>query len=86
MKYIVVDVREPDEYADSHVKGAINMPSSDLERNAENLAGISKDAPIIVYCRSGKRASASQEILQGWGYTNVTNGVSQEKVEAEYGI
>jgi phage shock protein E len=86
MDNIVIDVREPDEYSSGHVDGAINLPSSKLSASEDELKDVTKDARIIVYCRSGNRANAAQEIIRGWGYTNVTNGVNQEKVEAEYGL
>ena len=47
MKPVIVDVREPFEYADSHVKGALNIPPSELMAGAKKLEGVAKDAPII---------------------------------------
>ena len=40
-------------------------------RNAINNENISKDAKIIIYCRSGNRSKAAQERLNDMGYTNV---------------
>jgi phage shock protein E len=86
MKYTIIDVREPDEYNIGHVKNAINMPSSVGMNSAKILKDVSTDEAIIVYCRSGKRADAAKTIMEGLGYSNVINGVSQQQVEAQYGL
>lgn len=86
MKPVIVDVREPFEYADSHVKGALNIPPSELMAGAKKLEGVAKDAPIILYCKSGSRSNVSMHILHGLGYTNLTNGINQQQVEAKYDV
>ncbi len=84
MQYFVLDVREPDEYLGGHVKGAINIPSSEMSSVNVRLSEIPKDLPIIVYCRSGKRASAAKDLMESIGFIDVTNGISQEQVEEKY--
>jgi rhodanese-related sulfurtransferase len=84
MNYVIIDVREPDEFASGHVKGALNIPPSKLMSGAKKLKDIPKDAPIIVYCRTGSRSNTSAHILQGLGYTNITNGINKEQVEARF--
>ena len=86
MKPVIVDVREPFEYADSHVKGALNIPPRELMAGAKKLEGVAKDAPIILYCKSGSRSNVSMHILHGLGYTNLTNGINQQQVEAKYDV
>lgn len=44
----LVDVLPPEEYRESHIAGAINVPLKELDREA--TAGLRKDAPVIVYC------------------------------------
>jgi rhodanese-related sulfurtransferase len=44
----LVDVLPPDEYAESHLPGAINIPLKELNR--ETTARLQRDAPVIVYC------------------------------------
>jgi rhodanese-related sulfurtransferase len=44
---LIIDVREPKSYAKEHIKGAINMPASEIEKR---LPEIPADKPIIVYC------------------------------------
>lgn len=43
-----MDVLPPEEYGESHIAGAINIPLKELDR--ETTAGLRKDAPVIVYC------------------------------------
>lgn len=44
----LVDVLPPEEYGESHIAGAVNVPLKELDR--ETTAGLRKDAPVIVYC------------------------------------
>ena len=45
----------------------------ELEENAEAIVGSDKDAPILIYCGSGRRASKAKEVLESKGYTKVLN-------------
>lgn len=45
--------------------------SSDLDLDTDN---VDKDAPVVLYCRSGRRASRTKEILERRGFKNVLNG------------
>ena len=57
---IFIDVREEYEYLMGHVKDAINLPLSKLSTSINNLmADIEKEAELVIYCRSGARASAA---------------------------
>ncbi len=84
MSNVVIDVREKDEFATGHVKGALNIPPLKLMKGAKQLVGVPKDANIIVYCRTGSRSSVAAHILHDLGYTNVTNGINKEQVEARF--
>lgn len=86
MKLVVIDVRETFEFATGHVKGAINIPPSDLMAGAKKLANVDKDAPIVLYCRTGSRSNVGIQILRGLGYINLTNGVNKQQVEAKYSL
>ena len=67
---IVVDVRTPEEYADSRIGDAINIPVEDIgEEMPEELPDL--DAKIMVYCRSGVRSKNAAEKLLGLGYKNI---------------
>lgn len=67
---IVVDVRTPEEYADSRIGDAINIPVEDIgEEMPEELPEL--DAKIMVYCRSGVRSKNAAEKLLDLGYKNI---------------
>ncbi len=68
--FTLVDARSPEEFLASHVDGAINLP---LDRvAAENPAlPAAHDEPIVVYCKTGKRAAAVAQALAALGYANV---------------
>lgn len=85
MNRIVIDVREPSEFARGHVNGAINIPPMAIMRGAKDLTGVPKDTELILYCVSGSRSSASINILKQLGFTNLVNGVNKDQVRAKYG-
>lgn len=86
MQYTVIDVREPEEYQSGHVNGALNIPPSELMTGAEQLADLPKDREIIVYCRTGSRSNVAMNILGTLGFTNVTNGINKDQVEAKFDL
>lgn len=67
---MILDVRTADEFAEGHVPSAINISHDEL---ADRLAEIeaAKEAGLIVYCRSGRRAGIAEELLLGQGFSNV---------------
>ena len=68
---LLIDVREPDEFAADHAENAKNIPLGDIE--AGKLTETTKTVKIYVYCRSGKRAGVAKTALEKQGYTNVEN-------------
>lgn len=73
---ILLDVRSPEEFADGHIEGAINIPHTEVEgRMAEIVAQTGEDGsrPIVVYCRSGRRSGLAKEVLVQHGLLRVTN-------------
>jgi molybdenum cofactor guanylyltransferase len=69
----ILDVRQPDEYEEGHVPGAVLIPLDQLnDRHAE----VPTDADVYVVCRSGGRSAAAVQALNGAGYrtTNVAGG------------
>jgi rhodanese-related sulfurtransferase len=67
----LVDVRSPQEFAQSKVKGSVNIPLDTISRQ---IAKFKDKKHIIVFCRSGNRSSQAKSILQRNGFTNVVNG------------
>lgn len=84
---LIIDVREPFEYASGHVEGAINLPPSELMKigtDQSPLKDVAADAEIIVYCLSGSRSNVAKSILEQNGYTNVINGINRDHVESKF--
>lgn len=64
----LVDVREPYEYAEGHVPGALSMPLAQVVALAADLP---KDRPLYVICRSGNRSLQAAEALVEAGFQDV---------------
>lgn len=69
-EFILLDVREPHEFDQGHIPGAVLMP---VGRLADNLQHFNRHCEIIVYCRTGGRSSRAAEVLRKAGFKNVTN-------------
>jgi len=69
---LLLDVREPDEYAEGHIPGAVNLPL-DRIRAGEELLPQDKDGLILVYCLTGRRAGRAVKALTALGCTRVKN-------------
>lgn len=54
----IIDVREPEEFAQGHIKGAKNIPLGDIEKR---MREIKRDKPVLVVCRSGRRSAIAAE-------------------------
>jgi rhodanese-related sulfurtransferase len=68
---VLIDVREPNEYATGHVKGAINVPLDDLPARVEDVPDAE---PVYVICQAGNRSSRGADILIDLGYQAVSVG------------
>ena len=68
--YVILDVREQDEYDAGHISGAILIPYTQIEAKANEMLP-DKDQLILVYCRSGRRSKIAAEALAELGYTNI---------------
>jgi len=68
----VVDVREPDEWANGHVPGAIYIPRGYLELRIEEKVP-DKSQEVVVYCAGGTRSAFGAKSMQELGYKNVTS-------------
>lgn len=73
---VVLDVREPDEFAEGHIPAAQNKPLSVLQQ--DDFSELSKEEQYIVICRSGNRSQTASGILVNAGYKviNVSAGMS----------
>jgi sulfur-carrier protein adenylyltransferase/sulfurtransferase len=69
---VVLDVREPDEYAQGAIPGAVHLVRGHLEMQVEGKIP-DKSKPVIVHCASGVRSAFAAKTLQDLGYTNVAS-------------
>ena len=85
--FTLADVREPEEYREGHLAGAVNLPvqqilkitdQSGFFEDPEKFRGISRKRPVIVYCSHGGRGMQAARLLSGAGYqaVNVYGGLS----------
>ena len=70
-KAVLVDVREPGEWKEGHVEGAISLPLSSLKKDADTSAlehQLPKDKIVYTHCVMGVRALKAAQILEKLGY------------------
>lgn len=78
----LIDVREPAEYEAANI-GGILIP---LQTIPQHMDKISKDKPVIIMCRSGKRSASAINFLEDNGFTNLANltgGILDWKMEID---
>ncbi|HMS84768.1 MAG TPA: rhodanese-like domain-containing protein [Nitrospira sp.] len=73
---LIIDVREPQEYAAGHVPGAINIPRGVIASQIWNHVGSSDkadvDRPIVLQCQAGRRATLAAQTLSELGFTQTS--------------
>ena len=69
---VVLDVREPDEYDQGALPGALHIPRGHLEAQIEGKV-LAKDSPIVVYCAGGVRSAFAARTLGELGYSDVVS-------------
>ena len=68
---VILDVREAEEFAAGHIKGAVLLSVGSItEESAAEVIG-EKDTMVLVYCRSGNRSKTASGKLVALGYSNV---------------
>lgn len=86
-KFDVIDVRTPDEFRESHLKGALHLDvmQPDFLQKAEKL---DKSKAYKLYCHSGNRAERALEFMKNQGFTKLENlgGLEQasSRLDREY--
>ena len=68
---VVLDVREQHEYDAGHIAGARLLPVGRIDEASAQAVIPSKDAVVLVYCRSGNRSKTASQALAELGYTAV---------------
>jgi hydroxyacylglutathione hydrolase len=67
---VLVDVREPGEFASGHIAGSINIPQAELATRIDELP---KDRPVVTICLSGARSFRSAQFLAQAGFQDVAS-------------
>ena len=67
---VLVDVRTPEEFAEGHIEGAVNINLQGPDFEGE-IAELDPSATYVVYCRSGNRSATAAEIMADAGFTDV---------------
>ncbi|SBS28157.1 Thiosulfate sulfurtransferase PspE precursor [Marinomonas aquimarina] len=75
----LIDVRTIQEFEQEHLSGALHIPLSDISTMANSL---DPSATVVVYCRSGNRASHAKQTLHDMGFKQVINGGGLEEMKA----
>ncbi|MCI0783888.1 MAG: MBL fold metallo-hydrolase [Chloroflexi bacterium] len=65
---LVLDVREPDEWAVSRIENALHIPLGSLQ---DRLAELPRDRPVLAYCGAGQRSSSAASVLERAGIETV---------------
>ena len=73
---LLIDVREPEEYASGHIPGAVNVPLSSFDG-----AGLPRDRALFLYCQRGIRSARAAARLKKRGYTKAKSigGIAKYK-------
>jgi rhodanese-related sulfurtransferase len=67
---LIIDVREPQEFTQSHIETAVNIPLSKLSEQLSKLEAHKKD-PMLIVCQNGTRSSSAGKILTKAGFEQV---------------
>ena len=68
---VLVDVREEAEYITGHARDAELLPVDELDAESAGLQIGTKETPVLVYCRTGRRSREAAQKLEELGYTEV---------------
>lgn len=69
---LVLDVREDNEFTGGRIGGARHIPLGVLKQKVSDIERF-KEAPVVVYCRTGARSAVAASQLVAAGFTDVTN-------------
>ncbi|MFC4005129.1 rhodanese-like domain-containing protein [Prauserella oleivorans] len=70
---VLLDVREPDEWAAGHAPGAVHIPLGELPSRTDELAELPDDRPVYVICRTGGRSARATAWLNAAGLADAVN-------------
>lgn len=79
---LLVDVRQPEEFASGHIDSAINIPLGDVESQLETFE-VFREKKIILYCNTGNRSGQAAQLLIKNGYEKIYNADGVKEYEYE---
>jgi phage shock protein E len=71
-RYTLIDVRTAEEFAEGHIKGALNIDYFGATFSDE-ISKVSSEKPVLVYCRSGNRSGKAMQIMYDLEFKKVYN-------------
>lgn len=88
-KSILLDVREPQEFALAHIEGSILIPMQSIPAELQRLEGMADEGDLLVLCHHGVRSLQVAAWLQARGIENaesITGGIDRWSVEIDSSI
>jgi adenylyltransferase/sulfurtransferase len=70
--FVLVDVREPNEYEINKIPGSVLIPKGEF-LNGNALEQLSQDKPVVLHCKSGARSAEALAVLHGAGYADAVH-------------
>lgn len=82
---VLIDVRTPEEFAEGHLDGAVNisLQADDFDARIDEL---DRDGTYVVYCRTGNRSAQAAAAMVDAGFTDVTDAGGIDEAAASTGI
>lgn len=82
---VIIDVRTPEEYAEGHLEGALNLDLNSGQFEAA-IPDLDPDQAYLIYCRSGNRSGQAQTLLHDAGFASVVDLGSLQDAAGETGL
>lgn len=76
----IIDVREPFEFSEGHIAGAVNIPLNSIPAHTDEIRNF--HVPVVLYCRSGNRSGMALRMLSAQGIANLHNGGGLDDMKA----
>ncbi|MGZ4446317.1 MAG: adenylyltransferase/sulfurtransferase MoeZ [Nocardioides sp.] len=70
--FVLVDVREPNEYEINRIPGSVLIPKGEF-LNGNALGELPQDKPVVLHCKSGVRSAEALAVLKGAGYSDAVH-------------
>lgn len=82
---VIIDVRTPQEFAEGHLEGAVNIDvqSADFDASVQQL---DPDGEYVVYCRSGNRSAAAIDRMTALGFSTLVDAGSLQNAATSTGL